>query len=55
MTWGKAMGLGVIPFLPGDIAKIIAAVLVIKSLRQLTAVSAIDQDASRTIPLRTVK
>jgi biotin transport system substrate-specific component len=36
MTWGKAMGLGVIPFLPGDIAKIIAAVLVIKTLRRLT-------------------
>jgi biotin transport system substrate-specific component len=55
MTWGKAIGLGVAPFLPGDIAKIIAAVLVIKSLRQLTAVSAIGQDPSRATPLRTVK
>ena len=35
MAWSKALGVGVIPFLPGDIAKMIAAVLVIKSLRQL--------------------
>lgn len=37
MAWSKALGLGVIPFIPGDIAKIIAATLLIKSLRQLTA------------------
>ncbi len=35
MAWDKALGIGVMPFLPGDIAKIIAAVLLIKSLRQL--------------------
>ena len=39
MTWGKAMGVGVVPFLPGDIAKMIAAVLLIQSLRQLTALN----------------
>jgi biotin transport system substrate-specific component len=37
MAWRKAVAVGVIPFLPGDIAKIIAAVLVINALRQLTA------------------
>jgi len=37
MAWSKALGLGAIPFIPGDIAKIIAATLLIKSLRQLTA------------------
>ncbi len=36
MAWSKALAVGLIPFLPGDIAKIIAAALVIKSLRQLT-------------------
>jgi len=35
MAWSKAVGIGVIPFVPGDIAKIIAAALLIKSLRQL--------------------
>jgi len=35
MAWGKALGFGMIPFLPGDIAKMIAAVLLIGSLRQL--------------------
>ena len=39
MAWGKAVAVGVILFLPGDIAKIITAVLVINSLRQLTAMS----------------
>ena len=39
MAWGQAVAVGVIPFLPGDIAKIIAAVLVINSLRQLTAMN----------------
>ena len=39
MTWGQAVAVGAIPFLPGDIAKIIAAVLVINSLRQLTAMT----------------
>lgn len=49
MTWGKALGVGVIPFLPGDIAKIIAAALVIKSLRQLITRTGVSQDAG---PLR---
>jgi len=49
LAWGKALGVGVIPFLPGDIVKIIAAVLVIKSLRQLIAKTGDRQDAA---PLR---
>ena len=51
MAWSKALGLGVIPFLPGDIAKIIAATLLIKSLRQLTAAtSATSLDTISTAP-----
>jgi biotin transport system substrate-specific component len=52
LTWGKALGVGVIPFLPGDIAKIIAAVLVIKTLRQLTHRSGEPREA---VPLRAVQ
>lgn len=52
MTWGKALAVGILPFLPGDIAKIIAAILVIKSLRQLTAAAdaASGSDPSATLP-----
>ena len=52
LAWGKALGVGVIPFLPGDIVKIIAAVLVIKSLRQLIAKTGDHQDAA---PLRAAR
>jgi len=55
MTWGKAVTVGVVPFLPGDIAKIIAAVLVIKSLRQLTAASAFNQFLPSSDALRAGK
>jgi biotin transport system substrate-specific component len=55
MTWGKALAVGVIPFLPGDIAKIIAAVLVIKSLRQLTAVAGAGPGPETISPLGTAK
>jgi biotin transport system substrate-specific component len=55
MTWGKALAVGVIPFLPGDIAKMIAAVLVIKSLRQLTAGAAAGKHPAPGVPLRTAK
>jgi biotin transport system substrate-specific component len=37
MDWSKALGVGVIPFLPGDIAKMMVVVLVIKPLRRLIA------------------
>jgi biotin transport system substrate-specific component len=56
MAWSKALGLGVIPFIPGDIAKIIAATLLIKSLRQLTAATqATGQDPVSAAPLRVGK
>jgi len=35
LGWSKALAVGMIPFLPGDIAKIIAAVLMIQPLRAL--------------------
>ena len=35
LGWGQALALGAVPFLPGDIAKLIAAVLVAPSLRRL--------------------
>jgi biotin transport system substrate-specific component len=40
MAWGQALALGAIPFIPGDIAKIIAAVLLIGPLRQLISTDA---------------
>ena len=55
MAWGKAVAVGVIPFLPGDIAKIIAAVLVIKSLRQLTAMTGVAPGPETIAPLRAAK
>lgn len=56
LAWSKAFGLGVIPFIPGDIAKIIAATLLIKSLRQLMAAThATGQDPVSTTPLRAGK
>lgn len=56
MAWSKALGLGMIPFIPGDIAKIIAATLLIKSLRQLTATThASGHDPVSTAPLRASK
>jgi biotin transport system substrate-specific component len=52
MAWSKAVGIGVIPFLPGDIAKIIAATLLIESLRQLTgATHAADHDNLPAAPV----
>jgi biotin transport system substrate-specific component len=35
LGWGQALAVGAVPFLPGDIAKIIAAVLLAPSLRRL--------------------
>ena len=35
MEWGKVSGLGIYPFLPGDVLKIIAAVFIARSLRTL--------------------
>jgi biotin transport system substrate-specific component len=35
MTWGKTLMVGMVPFLPGDIAKMIAAVMMVGALRQL--------------------
>ena len=35
LDWGRALALGAVPFLPGDIAKMIAAVLLAPSLRRL--------------------
>ena len=56
MAWNKALGLGVIPFIPGDIAKIIVATLLIKSLRQLTAgATTTGPDSLSAIPLRAGK
>jgi biotin transporter BioY len=56
MAWSKAVGIGVIPFLPGDIAKIIAATLVITSLRQLMgATHATAPDGLATDLLRSGK
>jgi biotin transport system substrate-specific component len=55
MTWGKAVAVGVIPFLPGDIAKIIAAVLVINALRQLTTRAGTASGPAPATPLRTAK
>lgn len=51
MAWGQALALGAVPFIPGDIAKIIAAVLLVKSLRQLTAaVQPAGPEAAATAP-----
>lgn len=56
MAWSKALGLGVIPFIPGDIAKIIAATLLINSLRQLTAAAPADgHDPVAAAPLQAGK
>jgi len=55
MSWGKALAVGVVPFLPGDIAKIIAAVLVIKSLRHLTAAAGAASGSDPVAHLRTAK
>ena len=56
MAWSKAVGIGVIPFLPGDIAKIIAATLVITSLRQLMGATHVTApDGLATDPLRSGK
>lgn len=55
MTWGKALAVGVVPFIPGDIAKIIAAVLVIKSLRHLTATAGAASGSDPVAPVQTVK
>ena len=35
MTWGKTIMVGMVPFLPGDIAKMIAAVVMIGALRRM--------------------
>jgi biotin transport system substrate-specific component len=35
MTWGKTLMVGMIPFLPGDIAKMIAAVMMVGALRPM--------------------
>ena len=35
MTWGKTMMVGMVPFLPGDIAKMIAAVMMVGTLRRM--------------------
>ena len=55
MSRTKAAAVGVIPFLPGDIAKIIAAVLVIKSLRQLTAMAGVAMASKTERSLQTAK
>ena len=52
MAWAKAVAVGVIPFLPGDIAKIIAAVLVINTLRQLTARGGTASRPAPAVPVR---
>ncbi len=35
MTWGKTLMVGMVPFLPGDIAKMIAAVMMVGALRRM--------------------
>ena len=35
MTWGQTMMVGMVPFLPGDIAKMIAAVMMVGTLRRM--------------------
>jgi len=35
MTWGKALAVGMLPFLPGDILKVAATVPVVKTLRPI--------------------
>ncbi len=35
MTWGKTLMVGMVPFLPGDIAKMATAVMMVGALRQL--------------------
>jgi biotin transport system substrate-specific component len=55
MAWRKAVAVGVIPFLPGDIAKIIAAVLVINALRQLTARAGTASGPTPATPHRAAK
>lgn len=37
MTWGKALAVGMLPFLPGDVLKVAAAVPVAKTLRPVLA------------------
>ncbi|MBL0712879.1 MAG: biotin transporter BioY [Desulfosarcina sp.] len=47
MTWGQSLMVGMVPFLPGDIAKMIAAVMMIGTLRGMvrTKSSAAPQKA----------
>ena len=35
MTWGKTLMVGMVPFLPGDVAKMIAAVMMVGALRRM--------------------
>ena len=35
MTWGQTMMVGMVQFLPGDIAKMIAAVMMVGTLRRM--------------------
>ncbi len=35
MTWGKTLMIGMVPFLPGDVAKMIAAVMMVGALRRM--------------------
>jgi biotin transport system substrate-specific component len=35
MTWGKTLMVGMVPFLPGDITKMIAAVMLVGALRHM--------------------
>ena len=35
MTWTKAMGVGMLPFLPGDALKIAVAVPIVRALRPI--------------------
>ena len=53
LDWGPALALGAVPFLPGDIAKIIAAVLVAPSLRRLLGDMAAVGHAPGAAALRT--
>jgi biotin transport system substrate-specific component len=42
MSWGKTLMVGMVPFLPGDVAKMIAAVMMAGALRQLIRPSAVS-------------
>lgn len=55
LGWGQALALGAVPFLPGDIAKVISAVLLAPSLRRLLGDLQPAGHTPGAAPLRTIR